>query len=64
MITVLVGVNILVFSTSFYGNFSAALWQCLLGMGFVAASLVIYGFFKHSSKSKKSTQVASTSDDN
>jgi len=64
MITLLVGVNIFVFSTSFYGDFRAALGQCLLAMVIVATSLVIYGFFKHSSKNKKSAQVASTSDDN
>lgn len=64
MITVLVGVNILVFSTSFYGDFRAAIGQSLISMVIVATVLVVYGFFQHSSKSKKSAQVASTSEEN
>lgn len=64
MITVLVGVNILVFSTSFYGDFQAAFAQSLIAMGIVAITLVAHSFFYYSKKNKKSSQVASTSKEN
>jgi|TARA_R110000737_G_scaffold233265_1_gene246550 hypothetical protein len=64
MITVLVGVNILVFSTSFYGDFKAAFAQSLIAMGLVATVLLVYSFFQYSKKNKKSSPVASTSEEN
>jgi hypothetical protein len=64
MITVLVGVNILVFSTSFYGDLSAAFIQSLIAMGIVASVLLAYSFFQYSKKNKKSTPATSTSEEN
>jgi magnesium-transporting ATPase (P-type) len=64
MITLLVGVNILVFSTSFYGDVKAAFAQSLLAMGIVATFSMAYGFFQDSRKNKKTTQVDPTSKEN
>ncbi|MFA7274312.1 MAG: hypothetical protein WC044_10600 [Crocinitomicaceae bacterium] len=64
MITLLVGINILVFSTSFYGNLSTAVGQAIAAMAIVGLILVGYGFLINLRKSKKSAQVASTSKEN
>ncbi len=64
MITVLVGINILVFSTSYYGDLKAAVWQSLISMAIVASVLVLFGLIQNSSKIKKSSEVVSTSEEN
>jgi hypothetical protein len=64
MITVLVGVNILFFSSSFYGDFKVAFAQSILAMGLVASLLLVYAFIQYSRKNKKSSQATPTSEEN
>ncbi|MEJ6492863.1 MAG: hypothetical protein QNL60_10440 [Flavobacteriales bacterium] len=56
MIVTLVGLNILVFSISFYGDLSSALGHALLGMSVTLFILLAYSVYSRSKYSKKSEQ--------
>lgn len=64
MITLLIGINIMVFSASFYGDLKTAFAQSLIAMGAVALFLIVFGSFQSSKKNKKSTSVSATSEEN
>ncbi|MDB0062580.1 hypothetical protein N9F27_00630 [Crocinitomicaceae bacterium] len=58
MIVTLVGLNILVFSTSFYGDLSSALDHALLGMSvtfFMLLAYSVYRRYRYSNKSEQGT---------
>jgi hypothetical protein len=56
MIVTLVGLNILVFSTSFYGDFSNAVVHSSIGMLATAILVIAYSAFRKGQHKKKSDQ--------
>lgn len=53
MIVTLVGLNILVFSSSFSGNFSSALGHAIVGMGITGVILIGFGVMRKGQEKKK-----------
>ncbi len=64
MIVLLVGVNILVFSSSFYGEISTALGHAMIGMCIAGGLLLGYGLFLKTKLGKKSFPQSSQSREN
>lgn len=56
MIVLLVGINILVFSSSFHGDLGAAFGHAIIGMGTASVLLLCYGLIRKGIAKKKSTE--------
>jgi TRAP-type uncharacterized transport system fused permease subunit len=62
--TVLLGINVLVFSISFGNPTTSAIWHSISTMSICAAALLIGSLLRKSNAVKKSNQVLESSEEN